>query len=58
MDKKLRQNVGIMIINPAGEVWLGKRADGLKFKFNEQMPQGGIDSGETPLEAAYREMKE
>ena len=58
MDKKFRKNVGIMIINPAGEVWLGKRADGLKFKFNEQMPQGGIDSGETPLEAAYREMKE
>lgn len=57
-DGKFRPNVGLMIVNPKGEVWLGKRADGSKYKYNEQMPQGGIDTGETPIEAAYRELWE
>ncbi len=53
-----RPNVGIMIINKKGEIWLGKRADGARFKYNEQMPQGGIDKGETPETAVYRELWE
>lgn len=53
-----RPNVGIMILNKAGEVWLGKRADGARFPYNKQMPQGGIDIGETPQEAVYRELWE
>lgn len=57
---KYRPNVGLMIINKKGEVWLGKRAKTAPFPTNcvEQMPQGGIDTGETPLDAAYRELKE
>ncbi len=57
---KYRPNVGLMIINKKGEVWLGKRAKTAPFpaKCTEQMPQGGIDKGETPLEAAYRELAE
>lgn len=57
-DMKFRPNVGLMIINKKGEVWLGTRADGSKFKYNRQMPQGGIDVGETPVQAAYRELWE
>ncbi len=53
-----RPNVGIMIINKNGEVWLGKRSDGAKFRYNEQMPQGGIDKDETPEMAVYRELWE
>ena len=39
---KYRDNVGLMIINKQGRVWLGMRADGAGV----QMPQGGIDAGE------------
>lgn len=51
-----RPNVGIALFNPAGAVFLGKRpGDGM---FAWQMPQGGIDAGETPHEAALRELEE
>lgn len=53
-----RPNVGLMIINKAGEVWIGRRTDGAKYRYNQQMPQGGIDVGETPHDAAYRELWE
>lgn len=53
-----RQNVGIMIINRFGEVWVGKRMGGDRYRYKQQMPQGGIDIGETPKEAAYRELWE
>lgn len=55
---KFRPNVGLMVINHAGKVWLGKRTDHHKFFYNEQMPQGGIEPDETPLQAAYRELWE
>ncbi len=53
-----RPNVGLMIINKDGNIWLGRRKNSAQYQFNEQMPQGGIDKGETPLEAAYRELWE
>lgn len=56
--KKYRPNVGLMIINPAGKVWLGTRTHSEKFKFKKQMPQGGIDKGEDITQAAYRELWE
>jgi putative (di)nucleoside polyphosphate hydrolase len=46
-----------MLINAEGKVWLGRRADVTEGK-NWQMPQGGIDKGETPKQAALRELKE
>ena len=55
---KYRPNVGLMIINPEGKVWLGKRTNSEKFKYKKQMPQGGIDNGENITEAAYRELWE
>jgi putative (di)nucleoside polyphosphate hydrolase len=51
-----RPNVGLMILNPAGRVFAGQRLDNPEPAW--QMPQGGIDAGETPLEAAYRELAE
>ena len=51
-----RPYVGLMILNPAGRVFAGQRLDNPEPAW--QMPQGGIDAGETPLEAAYRELEE
>jgi putative (di)nucleoside polyphosphate hydrolase len=45
-----------MIINDRFEVFVGKRTD-IKTE-SWQMPQGGIDDGETAEEAVMREMKE
>lgn len=51
-----RQGVGMMIVDKNDRVFVGKRIDS---KVNGwQMPQGGIDLGETPSSAALREMKE
>lgn len=44
------------MINAAGEVFAGQRGDSKGAAW--QMPQGGIDPGETPLQAAYRELEE
>ncbi len=45
-----------MLLNPAGEVFAGQRIDAGGDAW--QMPQGGIDPGETPREAALRELWE
>jgi len=50
-----RKNVAAFILNHSGEILNCKRAD--KFK-DWQLPQGGIDPGETPLTAVRRELKE
>jgi putative (di)nucleoside polyphosphate hydrolase len=54
---QLRPNVGIVLIAPTGMVWLGRRAKSPP-PHNWQFPQGGIDVGEEPLEAALRELHE
>jgi putative (di)nucleoside polyphosphate hydrolase len=51
-----RRCVGIVVANPEGRVFAGQRLDNPGDAW--QMPQGGIDSGETPLEAALRELEE
>jgi putative (di)nucleoside polyphosphate hydrolase len=55
--KGYRAAVGIMLLNPAGKVFVARRID-MQMLPAWQMPQGGIDPGETPLEAAFRELKE
>src|SRR5262249_32162003 len=52
-----RPAVGIMLLNPAGRVFVGRRIDTPMLPA-WQMPQGGIDPGETPRQAALRERKE
>jgi putative (di)nucleoside polyphosphate hydrolase len=51
-----RRNVGLMLLNPQGLAWVGKRIDMPGDAW--QMPQGGIDHGETPEQAALRELEE
>ena len=46
---------GLVIINNQSKIFTGRRLDSTKAW---QMPQGGIDDNEIPLEAAYREMYE
>ena len=49
-----RANVGIVIANSKNQILLAKR-----YKQDAwQLPQGGIDKGETELEALYRELDE
>lgn len=51
-----RAGVGIMLLNDQGKVFVGQRLDSTLEAW--QMPQGGIDPGETPREAALRELTE
>jgi putative (di)nucleoside polyphosphate hydrolase len=51
-----RPGVGIMLIDRRGRAFVGRRLD--VAEENWQMPQGGIDLGETPREAALRELGE
>lgn len=53
----LRPNVGIVLVNPTGKVWLGRRAH-TPPPHNWQFPQGGIDVGEGDFDAAVRELRE
>ena len=55
-DLPYRPCVGIMLFNQDGKVFVGKRID--QSVEGWQMPQGGIDKGETPKQAALRELQE
>ena len=57
-DPKLfRPNVGLALFHRDGPVLLGKRV-GTQGPYQWQMPQGGVDRGEKPRDAAYRELEE
>jgi putative (di)nucleoside polyphosphate hydrolase len=49
-----RPNVGIILANARNEVFWGKRV----HQHSWQFPQGGIQRGETPEQAMYRELEE
>ncbi len=51
-----RPGVGIMLLNGANEVFVGQRLDSKLEAW--QMPQGGIDPGEAPIDTAFRELAE
>ncbi|MCF6275113.1 MAG: RNA pyrophosphohydrolase [Robiginitomaculum sp.] len=52
-----RPAAGIAVFNAKGEVFLGKRKKA-SGPYVWQMPQGGIDKGEKPRQAALRELAE
>ena len=54
--KRYRRCVGLVVINIDGLVFVGKRIDSNLNAW--QMPQGGIENGESPRNAGLREMKE
>jgi len=47
--------VGVLLLDRCGRVFVGRRVDAPEAW---QMPQGGIDAGESPREAAFRELRE
>lgn len=58
-----RPCVGMVLANRSGRVFLGRRLPGSGQEKTDpayawQLPQGGIDPGETPYEAALRELFE
>ena len=55
MQRLYRPGVGIMLFDPAARVFVGRRNDAPDAW---QMPQGGIDEGEAPRDAALRELAE
>ena len=53
-EEGFRANVGIILCNYDGKVFWGKRLGQETWQF----PQGGIDRGETPTDAMFRELYE
>lgn len=52
-----RPCVGVMLVNESGHVFVGRRIDNKEGDW-WQMPQGGVDKGEDPRNAAIRELGE
>ena len=63
-DLPYRPCVGVMLLNAEGLAWIGRRADHGGAADAEgpgtwwQMPQGGMNDGEDPEDAARRELHE
>ena len=55
-DLPYRPAAGIMLINAEGKVWVGQRLDSSLEAW--QMPQGGLDRDEDPVQGALRELEE
>ena len=55
-ERPYRPCVGIMLISRDNLVLVAQRIDQVAEAW--QMPQGGVDEGETPRQAALRELKE
>ena len=55
-DDGYRPAVAVMLLNERRQVWVGQRLDNALDAW--QMPQGGLDPGESAIEGAYRELEE
>ena len=49
-----RANVGIVLMDASGQLFLGRRSGGRGWQF----PQGGMRGGESPEESVFRELHE
>lgn len=61
IDLPYRPNVGAVLFNPHGGVFVARRADLPNAEGDPggwQLPQGGIDEGEDPRQAVLRELAE
>lgn len=59
-DLPYRECAGVALFNRQGQVFIGQRAPAKNVTFMDawQLPQGGIDKGEEPIDAAIRELYE
>ena len=61
-DLPYRRSAGIMLVNRDGAVFIGRRKKSRQGELvaghEWQMPQGGVDDGEAPYDAALRELYE
>ena len=55
-ERPYRKCVGILLLNQDNHVFVAQRIDQRVEAW--QMPQGGVDAGEDPKSAAYRELEE
>ncbi|SPJ23092.1 RNA pyrophosphohydrolase [Palleronia abyssalis] len=55
-DLPYRPCAGVVLVNADGHIFAGRRIDHDQGAW--QMPQGGIDAGESPRDAALRELEE
>ena len=55
-ERPYRPCVGLMVFNQIGRVFSGQRIDNPNNAW--QLPQGGIDDGENPIQAGIRELHE
>lgn len=53
-DHGFRANVAMALLNQQGLIWIGRRADTGGW----QLPQGGIEQGESAEDALWRELHE
>jgi putative (di)nucleoside polyphosphate hydrolase len=56
LDHLYRSGVGIVVISQEKKIFVGKRIDNHSNAW--QMPQGGLDAGESEDKAMFRELKE
>ena len=56
IERPYRPSVGLMVFNDLGDVFSGQRLDNPNNAW--QLPQGGINEGESPIQAAFRELEE
>ena len=56
MVNQYRPCAGICVVNKTGKIFVGQRQDTVSPAW--QMPQGGIEPGEDPIDAARRELIE
>jgi putative (di)nucleoside polyphosphate hydrolase len=62
--KHYRPNVGVVLFNRDGRIWIGRRVGDFSdigeepSEWRWQFPQGGIDRDEALADAAFRELKE
>ena len=54
--KKYRAGIGIVLVNHKNQVFIGRKRNRTQTFW--QLPQGGIELGETPAQAALRELSE
>lgn len=54
----MKRGAGLLIFRPDGHVFLIRRSKAVNHPGEWDLPGGGVEPGETPIQAAYREAAE